>query len=74
MKCDYCDNIVDSNLRVCPHCGANLKQVVVIKKVVTPIKKNEESTTNNKLINYFLYGVIGIGLLLIILIIILRYK
>lgn len=74
MKCEYCDNIVDSNFSICPHCGANLPRVVVIKKT-TMIPKNNgyEEKKKGRFINYFLYSVIGIGILLIILLIFLRY-
>lgn len=75
MKCEYCDNIVDSNLSVCPHCGAPLPKVVVVKKVVpTSNERVMDKNKDAKLINYFLYGVIGVGLLLIIILIFLRYR
>lgn len=74
MKCEYCDNVVDSNLSICPHCGASLPRVVVVKKnIVTPKKVVSEDKSNARFINCFLYGVIGVGTLLILLLIFLRY-
>ncbi len=74
MKCEYCGNVVDQNLKVCPHCGADLPKIVVVKKVVAqPTNSNQPKEVKNNKINYFLYGVIGIGILLIILLLFLRY-
>ena len=57
MKCEYCDNVVDINLSICPHCGANLPRVVAVKKtIVTPKKVVSEEKSNSRFINYFLYG------------------
>lgn len=75
MKCEYCDNVVDINLSICPHCGANLPRVVVVKKTMeTPEEVVSERKSNDRFINYFLYGVIVVGMLLIMLFVFLRYK
>lgn len=74
MKCEYCDNVVDASLSICPHCGANMPKVVVVKKVVTKsMEPQVEKKQNSKFINLFLYAVIGIGIILILVLIALRY-
>lgn len=80
MKCDYCDNIIDGNLSVCPHCGAPIEKRVNKVVKVLPVNSNninqndEQKSGNNNFVNAFLYGVIGIGIVLIIVIILLRFK
>jgi rRNA maturation endonuclease Nob1 len=67
MKCEYCDNIVDSNLNICPHCGAPIKKVVVVHKVV-------KVKDNSKQINLALISIIIICIILIGLFIFIRLK
>lgn len=49
MKCEYCDQVIESNLENCPHCGAviskvnNVNQTVVNQPVNQPV--NNINTT-----------------------------
>lgn len=80
MKCDYCDNVIDNNLSVCPHCGAPIeKQGKKVVKVITVNSNNviqnvAKNNVNNRFIDMFLYGVIVGGIILIIILILLRFK
>lgn len=64
MTCNSCGFKIEQNFNFCPNCGVNLRQ----KKKIVSTKSNDEIKQNKSLPANVLYGIIGGGIVLTLLI------